>query len=66
LHGLLRQFANQGRAVIVSASEREELAAIADRVIVLRRGQITSELKGMDLRPDSVVEAATHGAAAVA
>jgi ABC-type sugar transport system ATPase subunit len=66
LHDLLRGLADQGRAVIVSASEIEELAAIADRVVVLKRGRLTNELKGAELTPDAVVAAATHGPASAA
>lgn len=66
LHDLLRGLADEGRAVIVSASEMEELAAIADRVLVLKRGRITAELAGSSLTPDAVVEAATHGTASAA
>ncbi len=67
LHSLLRQLADKGRTVVVSSSEMEELAAVADRVLVFWRGYITAELAGAELTPDSVVVAATHGAdAAVA
>ena len=66
LHDLLRGLADEGRAVIVSASEMEELAAIADRVIVLKRGRLAAELTGPELTPDAVVIAATHGTATAA
>ncbi len=64
LHDLLRELADEGRAVIVSASEMEELSAIADRVVVLKRGRVTAELKGAELTPDAVVAAATTASAA--
>lgn len=51
--GTLRQFAAAGRTVIMVSSESEELLAFADRILVLRRGQIAAEF---DNRSQSVTE----------
>jgi ABC-type sugar transport system ATPase subunit len=40
----LRRLADEGLAVIFVSSELEEVAAVSDRVYVLRAGQITAEL----------------------
>jgi ABC-type sugar transport system ATPase subunit len=61
LHRLLGQIASDGRAVVVSSSEPEELAAIAHRVVAVSHGRISDELEGERLRPEAVVRAATRG-----
>jgi ABC-type sugar transport system ATPase subunit len=63
LHRLLSDIAAGGRAIVVSSSEPEELAAIAHRVVTVSRGRITGVLEGGDLTPEAVVRAATRGAA---
>jgi ribose transport system ATP-binding protein len=63
IHGQLARFAAEGRSVIVSSSEPEELAAVADRVLVLARGEVSGELTGDALTPEAVVRAVTVEAA---
>jgi ABC-type sugar transport system ATPase subunit len=43
IHHILRNLAGAGIAVIVISSELPEILAIADRVIIMRRGRITAE-----------------------
>jgi ABC-2 type transport system ATP-binding protein len=62
IHRQLFQFAAEGRAVIVSSSEPEELAAVADRVVVLDRGRILADAPPQELvsrLPDRTVTART-------
>jgi ABC-type sugar transport system ATPase subunit len=59
LHGLLRDLANDGRAILVSSSEPEELTAMADRVIVLRRGKLAATLVGPEISLESLTRAAS-------
>ena len=63
IHKQLFRFAAEGRAVIVSSSEPEELAAVADRVVVLGRGAVSDELHGDRVNPDALVRAVTVEAA---
>ena len=44
IYGVLRRQARAGRGVIVVSSELPELLALADRIIVMRRGRIVGEL----------------------
>ncbi len=44
IYGLLRAIADRGSSVVVFSSDYEEVRAIADRVIVLRRGVVAAEL----------------------
>jgi len=46
IHALIRGAADRGAAVLVVASDFEELAIIADRVLVVSSGQIAEELSG--------------------
>jgi ABC-type sugar transport system ATPase subunit len=43
IHQILRNLADAGIAVIVISSELPEILAIADRIIIMRRGRITAE-----------------------
>jgi ABC-type sugar transport system ATPase subunit len=43
IHQILRNLSESGIAVIVISSELPEILAIADRIIIMRRGRITAE-----------------------
>jgi len=43
IHQVLRNLAGTGMAVMIISSELPEILAIADRVIIMRRGRITEE-----------------------
>ncbi len=45
LLGYVRRFADDGHAVVLVSSELEELAAVADRVVILRRGIVSRVLE---------------------
>jgi ribose transport system ATP-binding protein len=51
---LLRQFADDGGAVLFYSTEVPELVGLADRVIVLYRGQCRAELCGADINEDAI------------
>jgi ABC-type sugar transport system ATPase subunit len=46
IHQRLRAVADEGRSVLLVSSELPELLALADRVLVLRAGQLVAELPG--------------------
>jgi ABC-type sugar transport system ATPase subunit len=48
IHALLRSAADAGAVVLLRSTDLEELASICDRVVVLYRGRICSELRGAD------------------
>ena len=70
VYELIRQAAAAGTAVLVSSSDTAELAALADRVLVVRDGLIDAELSGdqidearsvaMSLK-DTAIEDTIHG-----
>lgn len=52
IHGLIQRAARRGATVLVASSDFEELAAVCDRAIVLRRGSRLAELAGVQLTAD--------------
>jgi ribose transport system ATP-binding protein len=57
IHRLVNKLAAQGTAVLLISSEIEEVLGLAHRVLVMRRGSITTEF-GADPPMDAVMEAA--------
>ena len=57
IHRLVNDLAAQGTAVLLISSEIEEVLGLAHRVLVMRRGTITTEF-GADPPMDAVMEAA--------
>jgi ribose transport system ATP-binding protein len=63
IHDLLARIVEEGRAVVVAVSEPEELVGIADRVLVLSRGQVAAELEGDHVTSEALVRAVTTAGA---
>jgi len=49
IQGLLRAAASQGAAILLYSSDPEETAALCDRVLVLRDGEVVREIAGPDI-----------------
>jgi ABC-type sugar transport system ATPase subunit len=64
VHGLLRELACEGTAVIVISSELPEVLAIADRILVMREGRITAELSGAEATEEQIMRYASITVAA--
>lgn len=61
----LRRLADQGLAVLFVSSELEEVAAVSDRVYVLRAGRLVAELDAQDgITQNDIINCAFGGAAA--
>jgi ribose transport system ATP-binding protein len=60
LHDLLRASAAAGAAIVIGSSDFEEVAAISDRVLIVRDGAIGAELLGDDIKWDRLF-AEAHG-----
>jgi len=56
---LMRQLADQGKAILFISSEFKEIAGVADRGIVLRNGAVTAALERDDISEARLVAAAT-------
>jgi ribose transport system ATP-binding protein len=59
VHTLLRELSSQGTAVIVISSDLLEVLAVADRVLVMREGRISGELRGREATEEKVMRLAS-------
>ncbi len=66
VHRLLSDLAGQGLAILMISSELPEVLGMADRVLVVREGEITAEIDRADATPENVMTAATRSAAQTA
>lgn len=55
LYVLIRELASQGHAVLFYSTEVPELVNLCDRVLVMYRGRIVTELKGDDISEESIM-----------
>ncbi len=62
IYGLIRAAVAAGAVALVASSDSEELAAICDRVLVLRRGRIVGEVRCTELSSNRIDRLA-HGQA---
>jgi rhamnose transport system ATP-binding protein len=60
VHRLLSELAGTGVALLMISSELPEVLGMADRVLVVREGRITTELPRATATPENVMYAATH------
>ena len=60
VHRLLSELAGQGLAILMISSELPEVLGMADRVLVVREGQITADIARDDATPENVMAAATR------
>jgi ribose transport system ATP-binding protein len=56
IHDAIRELVRTGVGVIVISSDVEELAMLADRVVVMREGEVAGELVGDDITEARIVE----------
>lgn len=61
VHRLLSDLAGQGLAILMISSELPEVLGMADRVLVMREGELTAELARGEATPETVMKAATAG-----
>ena len=54
IYGALAQAAGNGAAVLMASTDAEELAALCDRVLVLREGGVEASLHGSSLTADRI------------
>lgn len=50
----LRELRRDGRTIVLASHRRDEVSAIADRVVVLERGRVTADLPPRKLWPDTL------------
>jgi ribose transport system ATP-binding protein len=59
---IIRELRDSGLAVLLSASELEELTAVADRAVVIRDGRSVAELDGARMSEAAIMDAIAYGA----
>ncbi len=59
---IVRELRDAGLAVLLSASELEELTAVADRAVVIRDGETVAQLDGAQMSEASIMDAIAYGA----
>jgi ABC-type sugar transport system ATPase subunit len=60
IHEIIRREAARGAGCLVASSDLPEVLALADRVVVMREGQIQGQLAAADATEESVMRLATH------
>lgn len=63
IFALIADAAAAGAAVLMCSSEAKDLAAVCDRVLVLRHGTVVADLRGGSLREERIVAAMLTSAA---
>jgi ribose transport system ATP-binding protein len=61
IYRLLRELADQGKAIIVVSSDLLELTAIADRIAVMSAGRLVKTFESGEWTQESIMEAALSG-----
>ncbi|MBI3851517.1 MAG: sugar ABC transporter ATP-binding protein [Verrucomicrobia bacterium] len=59
IHGLIDRLAGQGKAVLLISSDLPEVLGMSDRVLVMHRGTISTELRGESMTQENVILAAS-------
>ncbi len=60
IHQVIRQLADEGKAVVVISSYLPEVLAVADRILVARQGRIVEEFDAADATEAGIMFAAIH------
>lgn len=60
IYNLIEKLAKQGKAIVVVSSEMPEIIRISDRVLVMREGKITRELKDDDITEENIARYAIN------
>jgi len=58
---IIRTLRDKGMAILLSASELEELNVVADRAVVIRDGKTVAELDGAAMNESSIMDAIANG-----
>jgi rhamnose transport system ATP-binding protein len=64
IHEIVRREAARGAACLVASSDLPEVLALADRILVMKEGQIQGQLSATAATEESVMRLATHEGAA--
>ncbi|HEX7405379.1 MAG TPA: sugar ABC transporter ATP-binding protein [Candidatus Nanopelagicaceae bacterium] len=60
IHQVIRNLSDSGVGTIVISSDAEELAALCDRVIVMREGRVNGMISGSNVTEQNIIELGYH------
>ena len=60
IYALIERLKAEGMAIVIITSELPELLLLADRILVMHRGHIVTEMSRSEATPDKVVQAAMN------
>jgi len=60
IHRLIRQLADQGKAIVMISSELPEILRMSDRIVVMCEGRITGELSAEEATQERIMQLATQ------
>ena len=60
IHQIIRELADQGKAVVVISSYLPEVLSLADRILVSRQGKIVEEFTNKDVTEQDIMYASIH------
>ncbi len=60
IHEIIRDLADQGKAVVVISSYLPEVLSLADRILVARQGKIVEEFANKDVTEQQIMYASIH------
>jgi ribose transport system ATP-binding protein len=55
IYEIIARLADAGKAIVVISSEMQEIVGLSDRVVVMRRGQISGELTGEKIQESEII-----------
>ena len=58
IYGLIREWVGRGISILLITSEMEELLALSDRILVMRRGRVAAEFAGREASKERILAAA--------
>jgi D-allose transport system ATP-binding protein len=61
IHQMMRQLANQGKAILMVSSELPEILGVCDRVAVFKSGRIVQMVDGTTASEEQILELAISG-----
>lgn len=56
VYDVMKRLADEGKCIIMISSELPETLGISDRVVVMRDGQITADMKNENLREEDIIQ----------
>jgi ABC-type sugar transport system ATPase subunit len=60
IHELINRLADEGLAVVVISSYLPEVMAVADRILIAKRGKIVEEIRANEATEERIMYAAVH------